>query len=56
MQSSANRVLTLRVYVFKYQNRVNSIVNSISDKIGRFDEFDRVNTRVNSTEFTSKIY
>ena len=44
---SANRVLTLRVYrvyVFRYQNRVNSEVNSIFGKIGRFDEFDRVNT------------
>jgi len=38
-------VLTLRVYVFRYQNRVNSEVNSVSSKVGRFDEFDRVNTR-----------
>jgi len=44
-QCSANRVLTLRVYVFRYQNRVNSEVNSVYGKIGRFDEFDQVNTR-----------
>jgi len=40
---SANRVLTrrvYRVYVFRYQNRVNSNVNSISGKIRMFDEFD----------------
>jgi len=42
---SANRVLTLRVYVFMCQNRGNLEVNSVSVKIGRFDEFDRVNTR-----------
>jgi len=43
-----NRVLTLwvyQVYMFRYQNRVNSEVNSVFGKIGRFDEFDRVNTR-----------
>jgi len=44
-QCSANRVLTLQVYVFRYQNRVNFEVNSVSGKIERFGEFDRVNTQ-----------
>jgi len=39
-QYSVNQVLTLRVYVFRYQNRVNLEVNSISDKIRKLDEFD----------------
>jgi len=42
-QCCTNRVLTRRlywVYVFRYQNRVNSEVNSISGKIGMFNEFD----------------
>jgi len=34
-----------RVYVFRYQNRVNTEVKLVSGKIERFDEFDRVNTR-----------
>jgi len=53
-QYSVNQVLTLRVYVFRYQNRVNLEVNSISDKIRKLDEFDWVKTRqtrVNLTEF-----
>jgi len=43
MQCSTNRVLTrlvYQVYVFRYQNRVNSEVNSISGEIGMFDEFN----------------
>jgi len=47
-QCSAKPVLTLRVYriyVFRYQNRVNSEVNSIFGKIRRFNEFGRVNTQ-----------
>ena len=34
-----------RVYVFRFKNRVNSEVNSVSGKIKKFDEFDRVDTR-----------
>jgi len=43
-QCSTNRMSTRQFYVFRYQNRVNSEVNSIYGKIGKFDEFDRVNT------------
>ena len=50
-------MLTLRVYrvyVFRYQNRVNFEVNSVSGKIRRFDRVNTREIRVNSTEFTSK--
>jgi len=53
-QCSANWLLKLRVYVFRYQNRVNTEVNSVSGKIGRFDEFDRVNS-VNSCKL-DRVY
>jgi len=42
-QCSQIKMLTRRVYrlyVFRYQNRVNSELNSISGKIEIFDEFD----------------
>jgi hypothetical protein len=38
------RLIEVGCYI-RYQNRVNSEVNSVSGKIGRFDEFDRVKTR-----------
>jgi len=41
-QCFTNRVLTRRVYGFRYQNRVNLEVNSIFGKIGMYDEFARV--------------